>query len=433
MPQTNFDCIVAPITGHPPAGVAWIRLSGEGAWRIAKNAFPSIPASPRPRHAYYGHWAHGDDGLALLFPAGHSYTGEEAAELSMHGSIASIDAAVGTCEQLGARRAEPGEFTQRAFLNGRIDLTQAEAIRDGIEALTEAQLRLSNANREGALRRLIERMRHDVERMLAEVEASVDFSEEIGDFNRDAADPRVTRLLADVESLLATSSYGRIVRNGYRIGIAGRPNAGKSSLLNRILKTERAIVSETPGTTRDYIEESINLDGVLVVLLDTAGLRNSTDAVEMQGIARARELFSTVDAIWYLYDARQGWTEEDSKAVAALPVAPRILANKVDAAEAGTGMPVSAATGTGIDDLLRQTREEVLRHAQPTAVNSRHAAHLGEARETLIRLREALPFESEDLLSVLLRDLHSELGKVTGQTAQADMIDAIFRNFCVGK
>lgn len=426
-----FDTIVAPITGTGSAAVGWLRLSGPEAWLITSAVFSPWPAEPEPFRAQYGHWSFGDDGLALPFAAGRSFTGETSVEISYHGSVACRDAAVAACIAAGARLARPGEFTERAFLNGRIDLTQAEGVRETIEALTDAQLRLAHANRDGKLRDQVRDLRDRVFQLLAAVEASVDFSEEIGDFDRPSAKHAVDALLHDIDRLLQTARYGQIVREGYRVAIVGRPNAGKSSLLNRILGTERAIVTDIPGTTRDTIEESIDLDGIRMVLTDTAGLRETADPVEQLGVARSHAAIRSADEVWLVYDAAQGWTELDATLA---PTATRILANKADLKIPTHGIAVSAKTGAGVAELLAAVREAAMRDAVPCAVNLRQADLLAEVRAGLHELRHALGTDvPDDLFAVFLRDATNGLGKITGETAEVEMVERIFRDFCIGK
>ncbi|AIE83402.1 tRNA uridine-5-carboxymethylaminomethyl(34) synthesis GTPase MnmE [Fimbriimonas ginsengisoli] len=430
-----FDTIVAPITGQPPAGVAWVRLSGSEAWSIAAQVFSPWPDEVEPRKALYGRYAAGDDGLALPFSAGHSYTGEESVELSMHGSHASVRAVVDACLAAGARLAEPGEFTQRAFLNGRIDLTQAEAVRETIEALTENQLRQAGRNRDGALRNEIEEVRGELLRILAAIEASVDFSEEIGEFDREGALGKFRGIHFRIAHLQKESEVSRIVREGYRIAIVGPPNAGKSSLLNRLLGTERSIVTAIPGTTRDFVEERADFGGVAVVLIDTAGLRETSDEVEAIGVERTRRIAEGADEIWYVYDGNLGLSSDEADELSAFGRKATPVANKSDLGPAQwPGIPISVKTGENLDYLVQFVRVKVMANAPEIAVNERQASVLAEAVAVARDLQAALKGNSpDDLLSVLFQDLIAILGRITGQTAEPDMIDRIFHDFCVGK
>jgi len=431
----SFDTIVAPITGQPPCAVAWIRLSGPEAWEIARCIFKPWPKNPAERQAIYGRFASGDDGLAIPFSEGHSYTGESSVELSMHGSYASIRSAVEACLDAGARIAEPGEFTQRAFLNGRIDLSQAEAVRETIEAVTQTQLRQANRNREGALASEVREIRTQIAGQLAAVEASVDFAEEIGEVDRDAMLGALIEVQRRLENLRRGAKVARQVREGYRIAIIGPPNAGKSSLMNRLLGSERAIVTAIPGTTRDFMEERADFDGVPVVLVDTAGLRESDDEVERIGMERAIQRAREADAVWFVYDGTVGLTDEDYELCASIGVIPEYLSNKADLGYAmGVGMPISAATGAGIDHLIESVRGEVLRHAPEIAINERHASLIDQALATLGELVRSLRYDvPDDLLSVFLNDLLATLGRITGDTAEEDLLERIFHDFCVGK
>lgn len=353
----------------------------------------------------------------------------------MHGSPASVRALVELAIENRARFAEPGEFTQRAFLNGRIDLTQAEAVRDTIEAQTGAQLRAANAMREGALKADVHSLRDDLLRELATVEASVDFSEEIGELDREAMIKRLDGLQESVEALVAAVSRSRILRRGLRVAIVGRPNSGKSTLMNALLGMDRSIVSAEPGTTRDYVEEMIDLDGMPVVLIDTAGLREGVGEAESEGIRRTRELADSAGLVLFLYDASGGWSQEDQEMLELVSRPNHVLANKVDLTsdQPGFGLPISAKSGEGLEEVCRLIRlfggvlpdiSIAPRNVDPL---SRAAAAVLDAMGTLGSNRPV------DLASVQLREAISALGEVTGETADADMIARIFRDFCIGK
>ncbi len=436
MAHPLHDTIVAPITGLQSAAVAIVRLSGPQSWDIAQKVFSPWPEPVTPRLARYGRFAHGDDGLALPFAEGHSYTGEQSVELNLHGSMASVRQLIDACVAAGARLAEPGEFTYRAFMNGRIDLTAAEGVRETIEAQTAFQLRQAHLLREGALNAAVSQVRDDVFGVLASVEATVDFSEEIGDLDRLGAVEELDSILHRVDDLLATEESGRLVREGFTVAIVGRPNAGKSSLLNAILRAERAIVTPIPGTTRDTIEEWAEIHGVKVRLIDTAGLREGEDAVETIGIQRARDAAQNADAIWYVYDAQAGWSKADKDECARLPTNTDILANKSDLLvdPPTRGRTISAVTGAGITALLEDLTRGFTEHEVGIAINARQAPLIQAARAALKSARQTLVDDIPvDLSAVHLRDAVMHLGQVTGETATEDMVSRIFRDFCIGK
>ncbi len=436
-PLSVDEAIVAPITAVGGA-VAVVRVSGRGAWRVASGVFAPWPDPVVARRALYGRFVHGDDGLALPFAEGQSYTGEEAVELSVHGSPASVRALLEACRAAGARPAEPGEFTLRAFMNGRMDLTQAEAVRDTVEAQTDAQLRHANLLREGALRDRVRAVRDEAVGVLAAVEASTDFSEEVGDLDRPAARARLARARTRLAELLATADAGRLLRQGATIAIVGLPNAGKSSLLNAVVGAERAIVTPIPGTTRDTVEEVVEIGGLPCRLIDTAGLRETDDEVERLGVARSVQALASADLVWHVFDLGQGWTAEDQALTTDRPTL--CIGNKADLPAAAGLLPegalsVSALTGGGIEDLLRETARKFdhAASAGPT-VAPRHSPVLAEADRALAGAEETLSQPvPDDLAAVELRQAVRLLGEVTGETTPPDVIERVFRDFCIGK
>lgn len=425
---------MACVSGAPPAGVAVVRLSGAGSWDIAASIFHPFPTSPESHRAYYGKLNSGDDGLALLFASGQSFTGEETVEFQIHGSRSSIESCLASCMSAGARMAKPGEFSERAFLHGRIDLTQAEAIRDTIEAQTESQMRQANLIRSGALRAQLSQIQALITSVRAQIEAVVDFSEEIGDLDRSVAIAMLREATKKVAALLQTRDAGQFLRNGVRIAIAGLPNAGKSSLMNWILGRNRVIVHERPGTTRDYVEESVQIGKALVTLIDTAGLRLADDEVEKEGIERARQIIESADLVWYLVDSQVGLTEADRAEIASITRPKCLVPTKGDLT--GNDAAISSVAGTGIERLELHLNEFCGSEIWETSplIRPRYEPHLQRVSESLVRAIETLdsdlPF---DLASVMLQLATEEIGQITGESASGDVLDSIFRDFCIGK
>ncbi len=430
----HSDTIVAPITGTQPAAVAWVRLSGPEAWSIASKVFKGWPLEPNSHRAVFGTYIYGDSGLALPFAENHSYTGEQSVELSIHGSRVSVRNLVEACRAEGARMAEPGEFTLRAFLNGRMDLTQAEAVKDTVDAQTDEQLRAANFNRKGVLRREVTVIREKVLSLIVRVEASVDFSEEIGELDKPAMKADVLSVREHLDRLVATAESGKLLRHGFRIAIVGPPNAGKSSLMNVLLGEDRSIVTDVAGTTRDYVEEVLEVGGMPVILIDTAGLRPTNDLVESLGIQRTHTMAANADAVWYLYDASCGWQSTDQNTIDSFDRPVEVIANKIDLADPTVGRPISTQTRQGLAELLGSLTEQIQLSPDGPLINLRHKPLLEQAGKSLSECVAAIDAEApDDLLSVLLADAACHLGEVTGETATPDMIERIFHDFCIGK
>ncbi|MCH8275148.1 MAG: tRNA uridine-5-carboxymethylaminomethyl(34) synthesis GTPase MnmE [Armatimonadetes bacterium] len=455
------DTIVAPITGPFRAPVALIRVSGPDSWDIARKVFsfrlsvfsesePKTeyrkPRTLEPRHAYYGAIIADneeiDEGFLILFEEGRSYTGEASFELSCHGSPAIVRQIVSAMVGLGARPARPGEFTERAFMNGRIDLTQAEAVRETVEAATQAQQRRARLLRQGRLAQQVGALEERIARELARAEATVDFSEEIGELDRESARDAILTLVADIERTLSGYRGARLLREGLRVAIVGRPNVGKSSLLNALLGADRAIVTETPGTTRDTIEETVSMAGYPVVLTDTAGLRESTEQVERLGVERSMTAVETADEVWMLFEDPAGWTPEDEAVVASLGRESTLLvANKRDLpsqrkrVERPGALRVSALTGEGLEQLEDHIRSVFeCGGAEIPLINERHKEDLEETADYLRHAAETLGTDlPTDLACVDLHGALQTVGRITGRTADEDILERIFREFCIGK
>lgn len=427
------------------AGVAVFRISGPAA-RAAVEALTGAHL-PAPRQATLRdiRLADGtpiDRGLVLWFPAPNSFTGEDVAELHLHGGgavIAAMTSRLG--ELLGLRPADPGEFTRRAFLAGKLDLTEAEGLADLINAETEQQRRLALRQLQGGLKELYERWRAELVRSLAHIEAAIDFvDEELPDDLARGVAPRIAKLRTQIEAHLAEGRRGEIVRDGFTVVILGAPNVGKSSLLNALAKRDVAIVSAVPGTTRDAIEVELDLGGYAVTLIDTAGLRDTTDEIESEGIRRARAKAQYADLRLGVFDAAE--FVNDSRVSPELQNGDAILLNKCDVAGASAqtvaaplhAMRISAKTGEGIGALLAWLENQVIARAGGSEsmpmTRARHREALVDAHAALQRftMATALDVAAEDL-----RIAARALGRITGRVDVEDLLDVIFREFCIGK
>ncbi|WP_448578032.1 tRNA uridine-5-carboxymethylaminomethyl(34) synthesis GTPase MnmE [Thermaurantiacus sp.] len=417
-------------SGPPPAGIAVIRLSGEGVFDCVR-ILTGTRRLPPPRTAMLrsihrpGDHQLIDKALVLIFPGPHSFTGEDSAEIHCHGSPAVVAAVQQACLTLGLRPAEPGEFTRRAFENGRIDLTQAEALADLIAAETESQRDQALANAGGRLRTLAEAWRTTLLNLRADVEADLDFADE-PDVATPLATPAIRALAQEIATALASAPLAERVRNGLTIAVTGPPNAGKSSLVNALASREVAIVTPIAGTTRDIIEVHLDLGGVACTLLDTAGLRDSSDPVEQEGIRRAKARAAAADLVLSL---GEGANEANRLRVV----------NKIDSTGDPPGVRngtafVSAATGAGLEELrahLVHWAREQLPRGEPALVTSARQAHL--LSETLAFLREAEAEHHPVLRAESLRLAADSLGRLTGAVDPEELLGAIFSRFCIGK
>ena len=394
-----------------------------------------------------------DDAVLTLFRAPKSYTGEDVVEISCHGGIATVRAALQAVLDAGARLSEPGEFTQRAFLNGKLDLAQAEAVNDLIRARTDEARKVALRQLDGALSASVSATRGRVLGVIAGVEAAVDFPDDVAEPNRAWIHEEITGARNGLGALLASFGKGRIYREGLRVAIVGRVNVGKSSLLNALLRHARAIVTPIPGTTRDLIEESLEIHGIPVVAIDTAGLRATDDPVEKIGVDLTHQSIESADVVLLVIDASQGLHEEDQALLARLSGRPVIVVlNKIDllspSAAQGAGgrsfpasvavVHASATTGQGIEDLESMIAEIAgageMGSEGVVVSNARHREALGHASESLGHALDSLAAgEPIDLLSGDLTAACDSLGLVTGETATDDLLDRIFSEFCIGK
>lgn len=441
------DTIAAVATAPGAGGVGIVRLSGPRARAIAEAI---SGRALRVRHAHHVRFRDADgatldDGIALYFAAPASYTGEDVVELQAHGSPAVLEALVARCCALGARRARPGEFSERAFLEGRLDLAQAEAVADLIAAADLTAARAARRALDGEFSRRVEALADGLLRTRVHVEAAIDFADEpIDTLGGAALRAQLAALALDLDALLRTTERGRRLRDGLHAVIVGPPNAGKSSLLNALAGAERAIVTDIAGTTRDLLHEVVRVDGVELGLVDTAGLREGGDAVEQEGMRRARAELGRADLAIVVVDARD---PDAGRAVVedALAGVPEVLwvHNKADLldephAQANATVWVSARTGTGLDDLHARLRALALGHAADGAegtftARARHVEALQRARHELAEARLQLEHEMLDLAAEALRLAHEALGEITGRVRADDLLGHIFSSFCIGK
>jgi len=447
------DTIVAIATPPGRGAIGVVRLSGPRARDILHELVPG--AAPAPRVARVarvlvvdpaGHETT-DDAVALLFAAPASYTGEDVAEISAHGNPVLLEGIVRAAMRAGARLARPGEFTLRAFLNGKRDLPQAEAVADLIEAATPAQARAAADQLHGTLTARIGAIDAELFDLLARLEASLDFPDEGYHF----VDPAtlagaLAGLIGRVDALLADAARGRMLREGATVVIAGRPNVGKSSLFNALLGTDRAIVTHVPGTTRDLVAERVDIEGLAVTLVDTAGARVTVDPIEREGVARSVQARAASSLVIVVLDQSEAMTEDDRRVLEATREHPRLLVkNKSDCEDccdvrewAEPIVAVSAQTGDGVvalrETIVRAlTASEALRDT-PAITNARHVALLEEARTALASGRVAAEAAApEEFITADLQQARERLDEIVGKRTSEDVLRHIFERFCIGK
>jgi tRNA modification GTPase len=464
------DTIVAIATPPGRGGIGVVRLAGADAKKIAlpmlrlnrdldpghavfgeliEPADACVGTGLRPIQAEQGLAERIDEVVVTYFAKPHSYTTDDIVEISAHGSPVVLHHVVELAMARGARLAEPGEFTMRAFLNGRIDLTQAEAVRDLIESQTLYQAKVAAQQLEGALSRRLQPIKQKLVELIATLEAGIDFAEDdISVLPADQISQRIASVRAPLEALAASFAYGKIVHEGLTLAIVGRPNVGKSSLFNRLVERECAIVTATPGTTRDLVSETVAIAGIPVKLVDTAGIRSALDEAESIGIRKSMEALADADLVLVVFDSSQPLAEEDEELLGQVAGRPAIaVANKTDLPRENRPAPgaelptvrTSATTGEGIAEL----RNEILRHIRGDAGNQvengflsnlRHQEHVRESVTALTAARVAV--ENKVPHEMLLLDLYGALrplDEITGATTNDDILNLIFSTFCVGK
>jgi tRNA modification GTPase len=475
---TIDDTIAAIATPLGEGGLAVVRLSGARTFAIADKCFLPVgknslkPSAATTHTIHYGKIVRQgrdvDEVLLSILRAPHTFTREDTVEITCHGGLLPAKLVLDTLLETGARLAEPGEFTRRAFLNGRLDLAQAEAVADLIHSRTELALAAANEQLAGKLSQRINQLRDEMMQTLAHVEAHIDFpDEDIAPDTREQLLKRLEHGVTFMDELLRTASEGQILRRGIRAAIVGRPNAGKSSLLNQLLGRDRAIVSPIPGTTRDTIEETANIRGLPVVFIDTAGLREARDEIEQEGVRRSHESLARAEFILHVLDGSELLTAADEKYLAEFAGKKRILVvNKIDLprtlvwqlerrapsrhksqrasqrAETVLGAPiveVCCLSGQGIEALKDAIKElvwsgEIKAEMLQVMINSRHQDALNRARAATQRTLDVLRAgETLELAAGELRIAVNAVGEIVGKTATEDLLDSIFSQFCIGK
>jgi tRNA modification GTPase len=457
------DTICAISTPLGSGGIGVIRLSGKKAFLIGDRVFRSKKKNTlqeTPTHQIrYGKIFDPraelflDEALVTVMRGPHSYTAEDVLEFSCHGNLRALRKVLALLLQEGAREALPGEFTKRAFLNGRIDLVQAEAVMDLVSAESEAGRSQALKNLSGAFSKIISDLRNEVLALLAKIEANIDFSEEeIEVLSGEEGERAVSLIIEKVERLLRTVPNGRIAREGYLVVLAGRPNVGKSSLLNLLLEKERAIVTPHAGTTRDTLEEAILLRGRMIRLVDTAGIRTTSDEIEKEGIRRTEELIQQSDLVLWILDANIGWVAEDDKEIEKMKGKNYlILFNKIDLIPDGHSvdfgkapkekiLEMSTLSKKGIKELEERLSEEVRRTERPfsgdasVVIRGRHEDHLKAAQKSLLQALESFRRKmSHEFVALDLKGATDALGEILGISAPDEVLDRIFKEFCIGK
>ncbi len=458
------DTIAAVSTPPGEGGIGIVRISGPNAIKIggAVFNFNKLIKEPQSHRLYYGYVKDPESGMLIdealitFMLSPNTYTREDVVEINCHGGALPLSKTLELVLAAGARMAKPGEFTQRAFINGRIDLAQAEAVIQLIRAKTETAMMLGMAQLQGRLSREIKEISQTLLRLLAHMEASIDFPEhqDVEDLAREQVLRNIEPALARLSALLETADHGRILREGIRTAIVGRPNVGKSSLLNALLKEQRAIVTEIPGTTRDVLEESINLGGVALTIIDTAGIRETADQVERIGVARTREVLEKADLVVFVLDASQPYSSEDSEILNAVgDKACIVVANKTDLlinadeqlcslikiVSPRTLIPLSVLHESGLEKLETAIVDAVFHgeaklpeHTMVTSV--RHKDALRRAQQSLNEMLGALKEGfAIDLLAIDLHTALDSLGEITGEAVSESLAEEIFRAFCIGK
>ncbi len=444
------DTITAVATPPGIGAISVIRVSGPESISAADKIFDGKIRlnKAKPHTIHYGRIISNsgetiDDALVSIFKAPNSYTGEDSVEISVHGSPVIQRKIIELLLEGGVRLADAGEFTRRAFMNGKLDLAQAEAVADVINSRSDASLRGARNQLDGILSQKVDLLREELVNISSLLELELDFAEEDLEFvSKNKIKSQLQNTITEIEALLKTYSFGRVMREGVNVALVGKPNVGKSSLLNYILKESRAIVSSVPGTTRDVIREEVSIDGILFRLFDTAGIRLTEDSIEKEGVVRSRETVENADVVIFISDVETGFDKEIYSELKSLADEKRILKilNKIDlGGNAGDLIPVSALTGEGMDRFFAELKRKAMvtsSYSEKSAVvsNLRHYNALKKAKINLENALESLSANmTGEFLSVDLRNAENSLGEIIGKITTDDILNNIFSKFCVGK
>ena len=448
----NKDTIVAISTALGQGAISIVRLSGENSLDIVNKVFKEKDLSKVDSHTvHYGHIRYQDKNidevLITVFKAPKSFTTENIVEINCHGGVFVANKILEILLIEGARAANPGEFTERAFLNGRIDLTQAEAVMDIIEAKSDLSLSLANKGLDGVIYELITDLRTDLLNIIAHIEVNIDYPEydDVIELSNNIIKPDIEKLRNKIKHILEQASYGKIIKDGVKTAIIGRPNVGKSSILNALLREDKAIVTEIQGTTRDTVEGNINIGGIILNLIDTAGIRESDDIVENIGISKAKKAIKEAELILFVLDNSQELTKEDTVLLDLTKDKKRIvIINKTDLNNElihkfDDSVSISALNKIGITDLEDIIRGmflsgEVNISDQTYISNARHIGKLSEVltalNDSLIAIKDELPI---DMPEIDLKNAWQLLGEIIGDTSSTSLLDELFSKFCLGK
>ncbi|MCF7927065.1 MAG: tRNA uridine-5-carboxymethylaminomethyl(34) synthesis GTPase MnmE [Candidatus Izimaplasma sp.] len=448
----NNETIVAISTAIGQGAISIVRLSGDQAIEIVNKFFPEKDLKNVSSHTvHYGHIVqnnqHIDEVMLTIFRSPKSFTTEDIVEINCHGGVFVASKILELMLEGGAISAKPGEFTERAFLNGRIDLTQAEAVMDIIEASSDLSLSLANKGLDGIIYNLITDLRSELLDIIAQIEVNIDYPEydDVEVLTNDVLKPAISLLVKEIAQILEKAKVGKVIREGIKTAIIGRPNVGKSSLLNALLREDKAIVTEIQGTTRDIVEGQINIGGVILNLIDTAGIRQSQDKIERIGIDKAKAVIHDAQLVLFVIDNNAALTDDDKKLLKLTQHKKRIvIINKSDLdqeldVEFETSVQVSALNKTGIDKLEQKIKDMFLAGSinigdQTYLSNARHIQKLKETKKALLdsigSIHKAMPV---DMVEIDLKDAWTLLGDIIGDNSSTALLDELFSKFCLGK